>query len=95
MNAMAPTRPAEPQPCRVRPTTGPAAAAEARSHVRVAICARDVPAGPEVAVLFTSELVTNAIRHEARGTVTVAVTCSCDQMRVDARDTAQLPQRQD
>ena len=95
MNATAPARPAEPQPCRVRPTAGPAAAAEARSHVRAATCACDVLAGPEVAVLLTSELVSNAIRHQARGTATVAVTCSCDQMRADVRDAAQLPRRQD
>ncbi len=43
---------------------GPAAAAEARSQVRAAICAWDVPVDPDVAVLLTSELVTNAITHE-------------------------------
>ena len=95
MNAMAPTRPTESRPCRVRLTTGPAPAAEARSPIRVAICSCDVLADPEVAVLLTSELVTNAIRHEARGTVTLAVTCSCDQMRVDVHDTAQPRQRRD
>ena len=61
----------------------------------MAICARDVLADPEVAVLLTSELMTNAISHEARGTVTVAITCSCGQMRVDVHDTAQLRQRRD
>ena len=44
MNAMAPTRPAELHRCRVRLTTGPAAAAEARSRVRAAICAGSLSA---------------------------------------------------
>ncbi len=88
MNAMAPTRPTELHGCRVRLTTGPAAAAEARSQVRAAICAWDVPVDPSVAVLLTSELVTNAIRHEAGETVTLAITCSCGQLRVDVHDTS-------
>jgi anti-sigma regulatory factor (Ser/Thr protein kinase) len=88
MNAMAPTRPTELHGCRVRLTTGPAAAAEARSQVRAAICAWDVPVDPSVAVLLTSELVTNAIRHEAGGIVTLVITCTCGQLRVDVHDTS-------
>ncbi len=88
MNAMAPTRPTELHGCRVRLTTGPAAAAEARSQVRAAICAWDVPVDPDIAVLLTSELVTNAIRYEPGGTVTLAISCSCGQLRVDVHDTS-------
>ncbi len=73
MNAMAPTRPTELNGCRVRLTTGPAAAAEARSQVRAAICAWDLPVDLDVAVLLTSELVTNAIRHEPGGTVMLVI----------------------
>ncbi len=87
MNAMAPPRPTELHRCRVRLGTGPAAAGKARHQVRAAICAWDVPVDPDVAVLLTSELVTNAIRHEASGTVTLAITCSCRQLRVDVFDT--------
>ena len=87
MNAMAPPRPTELHRCRVRLAAGPAAAGEARSQVRVAICAWDVPVDPDVAVLLTSELITNAIRHEASGTVTLAITCSCRELRVDVFDT--------
>ena len=87
MNAMAPPRPTELHRCRVRLAAGPAAAGEARSQVRVAVCAWDVPVDPDVAVLLTSELVTNAIRHEASGTVTLAITCSCRELRVDVFDT--------
>ena len=65
MNAMAPTRPTELQVCRVRLTASPAAAAEARGQVRAAIRAWDIPVDADIAVLLTSELVTNAISHEA------------------------------
>jgi anti-sigma regulatory factor (Ser/Thr protein kinase) len=88
MNAMAPTRPIERQGCRVRLTTGPAAAAEARRQVRAALAAWDTPVDPDVAVLLTSELVTNAIRHEPGETITLAITCSSDQLRVDVHDTS-------
>jgi anti-sigma regulatory factor (Ser/Thr protein kinase) len=88
MNTRAPTRPTELHSRRVRLTTGPAAAAEARSQVQAAICAWDVPVDPSVAILLTSELVTNAIRHEAGDTVTLAITCSCGQLRVDVHDTS-------
>jgi anti-sigma regulatory factor (Ser/Thr protein kinase) len=88
MNVMAPTRPTELSGCRVRLTAGPAAAAEARGQVRAAICTWDLPVDPSVAVLLTSELVTNAIRHEAGGKVVLAITCSRDQLRVDVHDTS-------
>src|ERR1700719_3538906 len=67
---------------------GPAAAAEARSQVRAAICAWDVPVDSSVAVLLTSELVTNAIRHEPGENIMVVITCSCGQLRVDVHDTS-------
>ncbi len=88
MNAMAPTRPTEMHGCRVRLSTGPTAPAEGRRQVRAAICAWDIPVDPDVAVLLTSELVTNAVRHEPGETVTLAVTCSRGQLRVDVHDTA-------
>ena len=88
MNAMAPTRPTELQVCRVRLTAGPAAAGEARSQVRAAIRAWEIPVEEDVAVLLTSELVTNAIGHETGETITLAVTCSFGQLRVDVHDTS-------
>ncbi len=88
MNAMAPTRPAELHVCRVRLTMGPAAAAEARGQVRAAIRAWDIPVDPDVAVLLASELVTNAIGHEPGETITLAITCSFGQLRVDVHDTS-------
>ena len=88
MNVMAPTRPTELHVSRVRLTAGPPAAAEARGHVRAAICAWDVPVEEEVAILLTSELVTNAIRHETGQTITLAVSCAFGQLRVDVHDTS-------
>ena len=89
MNAMASTAlPAEIRMRHVRLATGPAAPAEARSQVRTAIRNWEVPVDSYVAALLTSELVTNAIRHETGGTVTLAIDCSRDQLRVDVHDTS-------
>jgi anti-sigma regulatory factor (Ser/Thr protein kinase) len=90
MNVMAPTRPIELNGCCVRLTTGPAASAEARRQVRAAICTWEIPVDPDVAILLTSELVTNAIRHEVTGNVTLAITCSVGQLRVDVHDTSRF-----
>ena len=88
MNAMAAIRPAELQGCRVRLPSGPAAAAQARSQIRAAIGAWDIPVEEDIAVLLTSEVVTNAIRHEASDTITLTISCSFDQLRVDVHDTS-------
>ena len=54
----------------------------------------DVIPPPELAIrnedarLVISELVTNAIGHEAGETITLAVTCSFGQLRVDVHDTS-------
>ena len=88
MNVMAPTRPTELRGCRVRLTAGPAAAAEARRQVQAAIRTWDIPVDSDVAILLTSELVTNAIGHEVTGMVMLAITCSCGQLRVDVHDTS-------
>ena len=88
MNVMAPPRPTELRGCRVRLGAGPAAAAEGRRQVQVVIRTWDIPVDPDVAVLLTSELVTNAIRHEVTGIVMLAITCSCGQLRVDVHDTS-------
>jgi anti-sigma regulatory factor (Ser/Thr protein kinase) len=88
MNAIALTRPAELHVCRARLTVGPAAAAEARGRVLAAIRAWDIPVDPDIAVLLTSELVTNAIGHEAGKTIVLAITRSFDQLRVDVHDTS-------
>jgi anti-sigma regulatory factor (Ser/Thr protein kinase) len=88
MDTIAPIRPTVQPPRRVSLTVGPAAAAEARRQVRAAINAWDVPVDAPVAVLLTSELVTNAIRHEAGETVVLVVTCASGLLRVDVHDTS-------
>jgi len=88
VNTIVPIRPAVRRPLRVALATGPAAAAEARSHIRAAIDAWGVPVDPYVAALLTSELVANAIRHEAGETVKLFVSCSCGHLRVYVHDTS-------
>jgi anti-sigma regulatory factor (Ser/Thr protein kinase) len=88
METIAPIRPTAQRSRRFSLAAAPAAAAEARSQVRAAICAWDVPVDPEVAVLLTSELVTNAITHEAGETVLLTIACLSGQLRVAVHDTS-------
>ena len=95
MTTMAPPRTAERHGCRVRLATGPAAPAEARRRVRDAIRSWRVPVDLDAALLLTSELVTNAIRHEAgqeagqgAQAVMLAITSSRGRLRVDVHDTS-------
>jgi anti-sigma regulatory factor (Ser/Thr protein kinase) len=88
MKTMAPIRPTDLQSRRVQLATGPAAAAEGRREVRAAVCAWDVPVDLDTAVLLTSELVTNAIRHEAGQAVTLVISCYTGHLRVDVHDTS-------
>ncbi len=88
MDTTTPIRPPVQRERRISLTAGPAAAAAARSHVRATILAWDVPVDPQVAVLLTSELVTNAIRHEVGETVLLVITCTCGHLRVDVHDTS-------
>jgi anti-sigma regulatory factor (Ser/Thr protein kinase) len=91
MHTMVSSRAAELQACRVRLAPGPAAAAEARGQVRAAIAAWKTPVDEDIAVLLTSELVTNAVKHTAGETVTLGIRCARDQLRVDVYDTSPSP----
>ncbi len=88
MDTIAPIRPALQRERRIPLSAGPAAAAAARNQVRAAVCAWDVPVDASVAILLTSELVTNAIRHEAGGKIVLVITCDCGLLRVDVHDTS-------
>lgn len=88
MNAIAPARTARLHQWRIPLTAGPPAAVKVRQHVRAAIWAWNVPVDPAVAVLLGSELVTNAIRHAPGGIVTVAITATNGELRVDVHDTS-------
>lgn len=87
MTVMCATRPAEAETelyqCRVRLAAELTAPGEARTRVREAICAWHVPVDPDIAMLLTSDLVTNAIRQEAGEKVTLAIRCSLDRLRVE------------
>jgi anti-sigma regulatory factor (Ser/Thr protein kinase) len=98
MTPMAPTRPTRPagpplpvsqHQCRIPLLADLAAAAGARSVVEDAIRAWRVPVDADVAILLTSELVTNAVTHgtPAAGTF-VLLTIACDTacLRVDVHD---------
>jgi two-component sensor histidine kinase len=98
MTPMAPPRPARttvpsrPLVCRVRLAPGLAAAKAARAVIETTIRAWRVPVDPDVAVLLTSELVTNAVTHGAAQAenagifVTLAITCTAARLRVDVHD---------
>jgi len=88
MTTMAPPCTAERRGSRVRLSTGPAAAAEARRRVRAAIASWQIPVDQDAALLLTSELVTNAVRHEPGRAVMLVISCSRGRLRVDVHDTA-------
>jgi len=88
MTTTAPPRPAERHGFRIPLATGPAAAGEARRRVRAAIRSWPVPVEEDVALLLTSELVTNAVRHEPGQAVMLVIHCSSDGLRVDVHDTS-------
>ena len=85
---MTQTRRTELHQRRILMTRRPAAAAEARRQVRAIIRAWEVPVDPDIAVLLTSDLVTHAVIHWNSATITLAVRCSHDQLRVDVYDTS-------
>lgn len=89
----APARPAELRQRRVRLVREPAAAGQARSHLRAALRAWRVPVDPDIAILLASDVVTNVITHGAGPSVTVAMRCTRDHLRVDVYDSARsLPE---
>jgi anti-sigma regulatory factor (Ser/Thr protein kinase) len=89
METIAPTRSTTLQtPRRIPLRAGPTAAAEARHQVQAAIFAWGIPVDASVAVLLTSELVTNAIRHQAGETATLVIACARGELRVDVHDTS-------
>jgi anti-sigma regulatory factor (Ser/Thr protein kinase) len=91
MNAMlTSTHPAGLRVRHVPLATGLAAVGEARAQVRAIVRTWQVPVDPYVVALLTSELVTNAVRHEANPSVMLDVTCSPSpgRLRVDVYDTS-------
>ena len=85
---MIPTLPTEVHQHRVQLTREPAAAAEARGQVRAVISAWQIPVDPDIAVLLTSDLMTNAITHGCGETIALGIRCSGGQLRIDVCDTS-------
>ena len=88
MNTMVLTRPAERHGCLLRLPATPAAAAAARHRVRAALAAWRLPADPDIAILLTSDLVTDALWRQAGGTIKLAVACADGQLRVEVHGAA-------
>jgi anti-sigma regulatory factor (Ser/Thr protein kinase) len=88
--------PPGPQSHRVRLAAGPAAVPAARRQVQAAIGTWGIPVDPADVALLTSELVTNAVRHAPGPEVTLVITRSRGQVRVDVHDTSRaLPEAAD
>ena len=88
IDAMTPTRPIRLQQRRLRLIREPTAAGEARRQVRAIMAAWKVPVDPDIAVLLTSDLVTNAIMHGDGETVMLAIRRSRSHLRIDVYDTS-------
>jgi hypothetical protein len=83
VNAMVTIRPADLRQRRTRLTREPLAARLARSQVRAAVRSWAIPVDPDIAMLLTSDLVTDAITCGTGQTVTLAIRCSRAALRVD------------
>jgi two-component sensor histidine kinase len=90
MTMMAPARATllSPYRNRVSLAAGPLAAAQARRHVGAVIEAWRVPVDPDVAVLLTSELVTNAIQHDPGGQqpIQLVIAWAASELCVEVHD---------
>lgn len=91
METMAPSRRLAVRPARhLSLTAGPAAASAARRQVEAAILAWGVRIDVSVATLLTSELVTNALRHETGHSIGLGITVTAGMLRVDVHDTSSV-----
>ena len=88
MNTMVLTRPAERRGRLLRLPATPAAAAAARHQVRAALAAWRPPVDPDIAILLTSDLVTDALRRQLGGTIKLAIACANGQLRVEVHGAA-------
>ncbi|HEV3380271.1 MAG TPA: ATP-binding protein [Trebonia sp.] len=88
MKAMAPVRPTDLNQCRIRIPAVPIAAALARDEIREAIDAWAIKIDKDDAVLLTSELVTNVIKHVGAGDIVLTIGCCECEFRVDVQDSS-------
>jgi hypothetical protein len=88
MNTMLLTRPTERHGCLLRLPATPAAAAAARHRVRAALAAWRPAVDPDIAILLTSDLITDALWRQAGGTIKLAVSCADRRLRVEVHAAA-------
>jgi anti-sigma regulatory factor (Ser/Thr protein kinase) len=88
MDTLTPTRPMVKRSRCIPLIAEPTAAAEARRQVQAAICAWDAPVDRSVAILLTSELVTNALQHEVGDSVLLVISCGGGEFCVHVHDTS-------
>jgi anti-sigma regulatory factor (Ser/Thr protein kinase) len=82
------TRMTGPRMRRARLTAGLLAPSEARELVRTSLRSWSLPVDEDIAVLLTSDMVTNAIRHAPSETITLGVSATDERLRVDVLGTA-------
>jgi anti-sigma regulatory factor (Ser/Thr protein kinase) len=88
MHTMNAVRSTAQRPLHLSLDSGPAAARQARNRIEALLRAWQIPVDADVAVLLTSELVSNAVVHGAGGPVTLTVSCVSDHLRVAVHDTS-------
>ena len=88
MNTMVLTRPAERHGCTLRLAATPAAAGQARHQVRAVLAAWRPPVDPDIAILLTSDLVTDALRQQSSGTIKLALSGGDGQFRAEVHRAA-------
>ncbi len=88
MHAMNAARATAQRPLHLSLDPGPAAAGQARSRIEAVLRAWQIPVDADVAVLLTSELVSNAVVHGAGGPVALTVSCVSDHLRVAVHDSS-------
>jgi hypothetical protein len=88
MNTMVLTRPTEPHGCLLRLPATPAAAAAARHRVQAALAAWRAPVDADIAILLTSDLVSDGLWRQSGGTIKLAIACADGQLRVEVHGAA-------
>lgn len=88
MNAMAASRQAELNQCRVRLVAEPTAPGEARRRVQAIIHDWNVPVDEDIAMLLTSDLVTHGIWEESGGTLMLVIRCLPERLRIEVHDSS-------
>jgi hypothetical protein len=88
MDAMAVSRQAELNQCRVRLVAEPTAPGEARRRVQAVIHDWNVRVDEDIVLLLTSDLVTHGIRQESGDSLMLVIRCLPDRLRIEVHDSS-------